>query len=332
MTWLHAANSVHGAGVWLHASFGGQGVRGDAVPTTGLNGPPLLYPGLSLPAEAADEFRASVLTIPAALVGLVTFGEDSSLEVSEAAPAGTHIGTWRGHKNGAVYGPDPSTYTIVVGAGLSGSATLDGIGATGTLSGGTPSQLGGAATLDGIGAGGGMGAVPSDLSGSATLDDVGAGGGILGELPPSGDITGSATLDDVGAEGNLFGGAPSVLPRAIMDETPTTTRIVRAGRTTPTYLQPLDVDAIDDVHFDFQPAIVGVDVILAVTVTCEARVGTDANAGAMRVGDPVFTADAAVQRFRGGIADVIYLLRATATMASGRKLPAVGLLPVVRAL
>ena len=335
MSWLHAANSQHGAGAWLHASFGGQGVRGDTVPATGLNGPALLYPGLSLPAEAGDEFRASILSIPAALVGYITFGEDSSIDVSESAPAGVHVGSWRGYKNGAALLPDPSSYTITLGASgtLSGGATLDGMGAGGGLAGGTPSQLSGGATLDGMGASGGMGGgTPSTLGGDASLDGMGAGGGILGELPPSGDITGQASLDGMSAEGHIFGGAPSVLPRVMMDDPTSSLRIVRAGRSTPTYLAPLDVDEIDDIHFDFKPALVGVEPVLAVAVTCEARVGVDAAAAAMRVGDPVFGADAAVQRIRAGLVDVIYLVRATATLATGRKVTASAFLPVARKL
>jgi hypothetical protein len=163
MSWL--SDSTPLVDGWLSSAYPGHGIRGADVPSSGLNGPAILYPGLSLPAEADDEFRALILTRPSSLPGLV-IGEDSSVDSGEAPPDGVHVGTWRGYKNGVVYGPDPSTYTITIGGAggaLSGNASLDGIAAGGGLGGGTPTQLSGGATLDGIGAGGSMGQGALDL-------------------------------------------------------------------------------------------------------------------------------------------------------------------------
>lgn len=160
MTWL-SDSTQQLAGAWRSSAYAGHGIRGDAVPQTGVHGPSILWgagANISLPAEAADEFRALILTRPVGLPGLV-IGEDSAVEVPEDSPAGTHVGTWRGYKGAAIFGPDPSTYSIVIGG----------------------SVLTGGATLDDVSAGGGLGvAPPSGLGGGATLDDVAAGGGIVG--------------------------------------------------------------------------------------------------------------------------------------------------------
>ena len=52
------------AGACVVSAYPGHGVRGADVPSTGEHGPALLYAGLSLPAEADDEFRALILTLP----------------------------------------------------------------------------------------------------------------------------------------------------------------------------------------------------------------------------------------------------------------------------
>jgi hypothetical protein len=54
----------------------GLGVRGDAVPSTGTSGAPPLYNDISLPSEAADEFRALLVTVPSG--GTFFMWEDSS--------------------------------------------------------------------------------------------------------------------------------------------------------------------------------------------------------------------------------------------------------------
>ena len=172
------------AGACVVSAYSGHGIRGADVPSSGANGPAILFAGLGLPAENEDEFRALILTRPGTLPGLV-IGEDSSLDSGAAPPDGVHTGTWRGYKNGVSYGPDPSTYTITIGSAggeLSGGATLDDASAGGGMGGGAPSQLSGGATLDGPGAAGGLTAgTPSQISGGATLDGPAAGGGLEGE-------------------------------------------------------------------------------------------------------------------------------------------------------
>lgn len=189
------------AGACVVSAYAGHGIRGADVPSSGAHGPAILYLGLVLPAEADDEFRALILTRPAGLT-LLNIGEDSGLEAE--GPDGVYVGTWRGYKNGVVYGPDPSTYTITIGGSgsVSGNAALDGLGASGALGGGTPSALAGGATLDGLGASGVLSAgVPSDLAGGATLDGLQAAGSMGLQAPA--DLSGSAMLDGLAASGEM---------------------------------------------------------------------------------------------------------------------------------
>lgn len=114
-----------------HSGDRGLGVRGDAVPRTGTHGGALLAQGINLPAEAADEFRIEILTVPAGLTDL--FVDEDSSATASAPPNGVYQGTYRAYKNGVPYGE--STYTITWGDGLTGTITLDDILVEGTIEG-----------------------------------------------------------------------------------------------------------------------------------------------------------------------------------------------------
>lgn len=428
------------AGACVVSAYPGHGIRGGDVPSTGEHAPPILYAGLSLPAEANDEFRVLILTRPGTLPGLV-IREDSSVEVPEGSPVGTHSGTWRGYKNGAIFAPDPQTFEIVIGPSeISGDAAVDEPGAGGgmasaaelsgdaaidepTAGGGAESaaQISGDAAIDEPGAGGGMSSAgtsaitgdatideptaaggaesAAEVSGDAAIDEPGAGGGMSSagtsaitgdaqvdepgagggmesaaqlsgdaqvdepgagggmESLPNSSVTGDAQIDEPGAGGGMEGAAEvggnaqidepfagggmasippgglvTVPPRALLQESGST-RIVRAGRKTPTWLTALDVSEVDDIYFDFLPVLGSpIDPIVSVECTCEARVGTDPAAAAMRVSPAVASADAAVQRIRAGVVGVTYLLRCQATLASGRSPVAAAFMKVVRKL
>lgn len=88
----------------------GLGVRGDAVPSTGASGAPPLYNDISLPSEAADEFRALLVTVPAG--GTFFMWEDSSFTATGYAD-GSYSGTYTGFKNGTSYGT--ATYSFTIG-------------------------------------------------------------------------------------------------------------------------------------------------------------------------------------------------------------------------
>lgn len=181
----------------------GLGVRGALIPSTGLHGPAIPYPGLDLPAENDDEFMCRILTVPGGLTSFVV-NEDGSVEAD--GPDGIYVGSWRGYKNGVAYTPDPSSFTFNIGASgvLSGGATLDGIAASGAAGGGTPSALSGGATLDGLGASGALSqGSPSDLAGGATLDGLAASGALTAGTPSV--LGGAATLDGPTVSGGLAG-------------------------------------------------------------------------------------------------------------------------------
>ena len=151
------------------------GVRGDQVPSSGLNGAGLIYDLIVLPAEAANRFRYRVTARPP-LLTFFTHDEYSAFEAE--GPDGLHTGTLELTMDGAVVFSVP--FDIVIGAGLSGSASLDGIGS----------------------AGGGFSLGPaSTLTGDAQLGGMGA----AGEFSQQGSITGDAALDGVAAAGALVG-------------------------------------------------------------------------------------------------------------------------------
>ncbi len=114
-----------------HSGDRGLGVRGADIPSTGEHGAGFLYAGVSLPAEANDEFRIVILTVPAGLESLFV-NEDSSA-TTDAGLVGTFVGTYEAFKNGVSYGT--STYTVSFGDGLTGTITFDAILASGTIEG-----------------------------------------------------------------------------------------------------------------------------------------------------------------------------------------------------
>ena len=102
-----------------HYGLGGIGIRGDALPDYGAAGVSLQYPDVTLPGEAADEFRVVLLTTPT--LGTLLVYEDSSFEYS--GPDGVHTFSYAGYKNGVLYGT--GTITLVIGEGLAGSIAFD---------------------------------------------------------------------------------------------------------------------------------------------------------------------------------------------------------------
>ena len=103
--------------------YAGHGVRGDAVPSTGAHGPSPIYNDLTLPADAAKEYRWAVVTPPA--TGALTIYEDGSFDF--AAPGdGTYSFVYRLWEDGADLGTATVTLTIgVTGAVLSGATAID---------------------------------------------------------------------------------------------------------------------------------------------------------------------------------------------------------------
>lgn len=114
MSWLSDSTELISGG-WLSSAYAGHGVRGDAVPATGTHGAPPLYASLSLPADAANEYRWGIVTPPT--VGTLVVGEDGAEDYTP--PPGTTDLTvtyvWRLWENGVDLGT--ATRTIIFGAG-----------------------------------------------------------------------------------------------------------------------------------------------------------------------------------------------------------------------
>jgi hypothetical protein len=293
------------AGACVVSLYAGHGVRGDQVPSTGTHGPSPIYNDLTLPADAAKEFRWGIVTPPA--VGELAIYEDGSYAYTP--PPGTVdltvTYTYRLWVDGVDAGT--ATETIVIGAGsggaLSGSPVLGAVDPAGTLSGGAP----------------------SDLSGDVTLDPAQPGGGL--DSSPPGVLGGNVPLAPVELGGTIIGDASGVLPPLDPGR-----RLIYAGRQVPQMLVPLDVAEVDNLTADFSTVLPLTDPPIQVDVAVEARVGTDDGAAPLRFGLPQIHGLMVRQRIQGsrGVVGVTYLIRVTALSSSGRVALAAGFVKVVR--
>ena len=87
------------------------GVRGDAVPSTGLHSASVIYQHLNLPAENADIFRAAA--VAPALIGL-TLNQDGSYFVTDLT-LGVYEFGYQIYRNNVAYGP-VHTWRIAINA------------------------------------------------------------------------------------------------------------------------------------------------------------------------------------------------------------------------
>lgn len=95
-------------------------------------------------------------------------------------------------------------------------------------------------------------------------------------------------------------------------------------------IEPLDVDEVDVLTFDFASALADGETLTAPSVTSEVYHGTDAAPSSLLDGSAQITGATVLQRVTGSIAGVTYLMRCAATTSAGRVLVAACLLPVVR--
>jgi hypothetical protein len=115
VSWLSDSAELVSGG-WLSSAYEGHGLRGDQVASTGTHGPALLFQHITLPADAAAEFRWVPSTVPGS--GTLDLGEDSSYTLTGAAD-GTYAlnGTW--YKDGLSQGT--SNNSIVIGTTAGGA-------------------------------------------------------------------------------------------------------------------------------------------------------------------------------------------------------------------
>lgn len=98
----------------------------------------------------------------------------------------------------------------------------------------------------------------------------------------------------------------------------------------PEELHPKDIDEVDVLSFDFTAMLKAGEIISSATVTCEAHTGADASAAAMLVGVAELDGAVVLQKLSGGVAGVIYRIRARAVLDSTRQLVLAAWLPVTR--
>lgn len=144
------------SGAWLSSAYAGHGILGVNVPSTGIDGPPYLYPALNLPADNGVEVRGLITRWPTN--GVLTPGEDGVftydgasdyfefLIYADAIPSAVDIG----------FGPGISRITLNVGGdgggSFSGAVALDGATVSGSFSGGSVSNFTGSVQLGNVGA------------------------------------------------------------------------------------------------------------------------------------------------------------------------------------
>ena len=116
MSWLSDSTELVPGG-WLSSAYAGHGVRGDAVPSTGSHGAALIFDSLTLPADAAKEYRMYLTALPSGLTTL-QIGEDTSITADGAN--GTYTGGIGDmYEDGALLGQ--VGFTLVLGVAISSS-------------------------------------------------------------------------------------------------------------------------------------------------------------------------------------------------------------------
>ena len=98
----------------------------------------------------------------------------------------------------------------------------------------------------------------------------------------------------------------------------------------PEQLHPKDINEVDVLSFDFKAMLKTGELINSAIVTCEAHVGVDAGAAAVLSGVPEVDGSVVLQKVTGGVAGVIYRIRARVVLDSTRELVLAAWLPVLR--
>lgn len=117
MTWRSDSSQLF-AGKWTSSLYAGLGIQAQDIPSTGESGPAALYNDIAAQGAApTDEMMWEILTVPAS--GVFTPYESSEFTLIGASD-GAHFATYRGRRNGVVYGD--YTVTMTIGAQ---AATVD---------------------------------------------------------------------------------------------------------------------------------------------------------------------------------------------------------------
>lgn len=307
--WLYSGDDSDTAAVF-HYGDGAIGIAGSLVPATGEHGPGYIYNDLSLPADAAKEYRGTVISPPGA--GAFAPGEPSGFTLT-GAPDGTYVFTYRLWEDGADRGT--GTATIVIGAAVyNGAATAGSLARTSDTVAGTYTPPGGAGSYNGV-------VQPSVL---ALASDSVAGG-----YSPPGGYTGAVASSVIAITEATIAG--SYLPPGGIVLKPGR-RVLKAGRKVPQKLPPLDVAEVDDLTVDLSTVLGADDTVVEVTLTAEARVGSDPVPEPLWEGPAIVSGRYVMRRMRGasGLLGVTYLIRCVARGGSGHVALAAGFIKVVR--
>lgn len=114
MTWRIDAQPLTNR--WTISGVGGFGGRGDSVPTTGTHGPSCLADLVTLPADAAAEFRAQVTQWPTD--GELVMFEDGGFIYTAATPDAEDTAQVQRYKNGLLVDAQQIQLTVGNPAGI----------------------------------------------------------------------------------------------------------------------------------------------------------------------------------------------------------------------
>lgn len=98
----------------------------------------------------------------------------------------------------------------------------------------------------------------------------------------------------------------------------------------PAMLDPLDIDEVDYIAFDFRRELIGAERLTSADVSVAVVEGTDPTPDAIKVGNPVQQTGYVLQQVKGHVVDVTYRLRGKVTTDTGRVLVSSARLPVTR--
>lgn len=308
---MHLRNLNKVTGGMRHLGTPWVGVLGSDVPTTGEGGRPgLLGPEVVLNGWQANRVR---IWIEASNFPGLFVADNTSWTASNLVD-GTYQATGRVYLDDVDQGT--KTLTLTVGGGVL-SVSITGLEAAADVA-------SAAVTIAFTGVG-----VTVSLAESAA--DVAAATLTIGPAPV--EITASVALQEGAADV-----ASAVLHIDPVGQVPPNLapgkRRVPAGTQVPVKLAPFDVAEVDDVVFDFSAKIPTGDPILLVTITSEARFGTDPQVRPLLVGQHQVDGRIVLQRMSGAVASArtIYLVRAVATTVSGLQSVASAFVKVVRRL
>lgn len=217
---LRADTSPLISGCLLASLYPGHGVRGDAIPATGTHGAAPLYAWLSLPTDAANEYRWQVTTPPS--VGDLVVFEDGSYSYTPPPATVDLLETFDfdAWENGASLGS--ATYTITIGSpGGSVIAAAAGVGTASSMAGASAAaaaitQAAGVATCSTLTGVAGSGSVMTAAAGAATTETMAGASAAAAGITAAAGVASASSMAGAAAAASAISAAAGVATAATL--------------------------------------------------------------------------------------------------------------------